>query len=62
MKRINYPSISEWEELLKRPAISMKSLENTVSAVLADVKQNGDEALRKYTLQFDKVELEETPW
>lgn len=57
MKRINYPSISEWEELLKRPAISMKSLENTVSAVLADVKQNGDEALRKYTLQFDKVEL-----
>ncbi len=33
------------------------SLEATVSAVLADVKQYGDEALRRYTLQFDKVPL-----
>jgi len=57
MKRINYSSASEWEELLKRPAINTASLENTVSSVLADVKRNGDAALKKYTLQFDKVAL-----
>jgi histidinol dehydrogenase len=57
MKRINYSSASEWEELLKRPAINTASLENTVSSVLADVKRNGDAALKKYTVQFDKVTL-----
>lgn len=57
MKRINYAAVSEWEELLKRPTINTASLENIVSAVLADVKQNGDAAVKKYTAQFDKVEL-----
>ncbi|HET6227636.1 MAG TPA: histidinol dehydrogenase [Bacteroidia bacterium] len=57
MKRINYSSAEQWEEFLKRPTINTASLENTVSTVLADVKQNGDAALKKYTLQFDKVEL-----
>ena len=57
MKRINYPVASEWEELLKRPTINTTSLESTVSTVLADVKKNGDAAVKKYTAQFDKVEL-----
>ena len=29
----------------------------TVAAILADVRQNGDEALLRYTRQFDRVEL-----
>jgi histidinol dehydrogenase len=57
MKTINYPNKSEWTELLKRPAMDVASLEATVAAVLADVKANGDEAVKKYTLQFDNVQI-----
>ena len=57
MKTIKYPSRKNWAELLKRPAFDVASLEATVSSVLAEVKQNGDAAVRKYTLQFDKVEI-----
>ena len=32
-------------------------VEETVSAIIADVRQNGDEALYRYCRQFDKVEL-----
>jgi histidinol dehydrogenase len=60
MNVIKYPAMADWKELLKRPAINNVSLESTVSNVLADVKQNGDNAVRKYTLQFDQVELKDT--
>jgi histidinol dehydrogenase len=58
MKLIKYPATSDWNELLKRPAINTNSLENSVSIVLADVKENGDNAVKKYTRQFDQVELD----
>ena len=32
-------------------------VEETVSAIIADVRQNGDAALYRYCKQFDKVEL-----
>ena len=57
MKIIKYPLRSDWIELLKRPAFENVSLENMVSGVLSDVKKNGDAAIKKYTLQFDKVEI-----
>jgi histidinol dehydrogenase len=57
MNIIEYPAIADWKELLKRPTIDNVSLESTVSKVLADVKENGDHAVRKYTLQFDQVQL-----
>jgi histidinol dehydrogenase len=57
MKTIKYPNRSQWQELLKRPVMNVDSLENTVNAVLNDVKANGDEAIKKYTLQFDNVEI-----
>ncbi|MGZ4035733.1 MAG: histidinol dehydrogenase [Bacteroidia bacterium] len=57
MKTIKYPNRSEWAELLKRPALDVSSLEAAVFSVLADVKKNGDKAVKKYTLQFDKVEI-----
>ncbi|MBA3705537.1 MAG: histidinol dehydrogenase, partial [Bacteroidetes bacterium] len=58
MKTINYPNKSEWTELLKRPAMDVSSLEATVSAVLSNVKTNGDASVKRYTLQFDKVQIE----
>jgi len=58
MKTINYPNKSEWAELLKRPTMDISSLETTVATVLSDVKANGDNAVKKYTLQFDKVQVD----
>jgi histidinol dehydrogenase len=59
MNVIKYPAMADWKELLKRPAINTVSLESTVSNILEDVKENGDNAVRKYTLQFDQVELKD---
>lgn len=60
MELIKYPTKSTWPEILKRPAIDNASLESNVQAVLNDIKKNGDVAIKKYTLQFDKVNLENT--
>ncbi|MFT3678760.1 MAG: histidinol dehydrogenase [Ferruginibacter sp.] len=51
------PSKDKWPVITRRPVIDSKPLEATVAAVLADVKHNGDDAVKKYTLQFDKVQL-----
>lgn len=58
MKTIKYPNRSKWAELLQRPALDVSSLDALVSAVLADVKANGDNAIKKYTLQFDKAKID----
>ncbi len=56
MRTINYPSKAEWPALLQRPVLDAMVLESTVSAILNDVKQNGDGALRKYAQRFDGAE------
>lgn len=57
MQIIRYPEKDTWGTLLQRPVLDNRQLEATVSAILADVKANGDAALVKYTQQFDKVTL-----
>jgi histidinol dehydrogenase len=52
------PVREEWDNILRRPAFDSKALEGTVSAILDDVKLNGDVAVRKYAAQFDKVTLD----
>lgn len=58
MKIIKYPLKSDWGVLLKRPVLGSTALESVVKLILLDVKQNGDDAIKKYTKQFDKVEIE----
>lgn len=58
MKIIENPRIDTWKEILQRPAIETGALFGTVSKVLDDVHLNGDEALRRYELEFDHVSLE----
>jgi len=53
------PDKNCWNEILQRPAFDTRQLEGTVAAILEDVKLNGDAAVKKYALQFDKVELGE---
>lgn len=57
MNIYKYPKIEEWDTLIKRPILDKKELENSVSKILLDVKNNGNNALFKYTKRFDKAEL-----
>jgi histidinol dehydrogenase len=53
------PKRNEWQQLLQRPAFDTSVLEEKVSAILQDVKANGDAAVKKYAIQFDGVQLDE---
>ncbi len=53
------PKRNEWPQLLLRPVFDTSVLEGKVSAILQDVKLNGDTAVKKYAAQFDGVHLDE---
>jgi histidinol dehydrogenase len=59
MKRVNYPSASEWPMLLQRPVFDPSGLNEVVGEVLRSVRERGDEAVREYGFKFDKVKLME---
>src|SRR5580692_1634755 len=39
---------------LQRPVFDTRALEETVSGILTEIRDGGDRAVRKYSLQFDK--------
>ena len=41
---------------LTRPVIDVQSLEQTVRAILEEIRQEGDKAVQKFSLQFDKAD------
>lgn len=53
----NHPSKQEWSSILARPSFDASSLLPKVQAIIEDVRVHGDDALLKYTKEFDKVEL-----
>jgi histidinol dehydrogenase len=59
MKVYINPEKKTWQQILQRPAFDYKQLELKVSAILEDVKLNGDTAVKKYAASFDGVELNE---
>lgn len=59
MKLHIHPDKASWPAILQRPVMEVESLESTVQAVLDDVQQKGDTALRAYTERFDGVKLAE---
>ena len=58
MKTYINPPQDSWPEILKRPVFEVSDLFGKVQAILNEIKVNGDDALRKYTLQFDGVKLD----
>lgn len=58
MKTYEYPPRSLWPEIIRRPRTDTSKLEATVKSILADVKDNGDQAVRKYEERFDHVRLD----
>ncbi len=57
MQVIRYPEKEQWSEILKRPVFDNSHLFDIVQKVFDDVRQHGDDAVRKYTAHFDKVHL-----
>jgi histidinol dehydrogenase len=53
-----YPSGELIDQIIQRPVLDYSMLEEKITPILLDVKKNGDKALRKYTVEFDKVNLE----
>jgi len=58
MQTYTFPEKAAWKELLARPAIDALALEQTVKQILGDVKAKGDEAVKRYTKQFDGIALD----
>lgn len=57
MQIIKNPVRKEWERILRRPALDTSSLESRVTNILKEIKENGDDAVRRFSLMFDKVSL-----
>ena len=58
MKIIRYPEPAQWEELLRRPALDVATLNDTVRTVLQEVRTRGDEAVKDFEERFDHVRLD----
>lgn len=58
MKTFINPKKIDWPEILKRPVFDVSELFGKVQPVLDEIRQTGDTALRKYTLQFDGADLQ----
>lgn len=59
MKIYFNPGSDLWNEILQRPLFSVTELENQVQSVLADIRENGIQAIQKYTEKFDGVFISE---
>ena len=59
MKLFKNPEKKDWETILARPTSDISEIEIRVKPILEDVKNLGDEALRKFALAFDNILLNE---
>ena len=60
MKIYNNPLIQDWEKLSERKTIPTQDLNELVKTVFNDIQKNGDNAIQKYTQNFDDVQIENT--
>lgn len=51
------PDRSKWQDIMKRAVNDTAELKESVAGIIAEVCHHGDEALRKFSRQFDGVEL-----
>lgn len=59
MRVIVNPERNEWPAILARPALDVSLLRPAVAAILEEVRAGGDDALRRMTLEFDGVAVDE---
>lgn len=58
IKVINYKECKSLDDILLRSQFSYDDVNEKVKAILEDVKQNGDNALKKYAKMFDNADIE----
>ncbi len=58
MNKIINPDRETWPGLAQRPAADLNELNSLVDQIFKEVEQDGDIALKKYTAQFDQVDLQ----
>lgn len=58
MKHHIHPNPKTWKTLLTRPTYNSQQLESKVQTILQAIQQEGDQAIKQYTRQFDQVVLE----
>ena len=58
MQKIINPNRNEWEKLTQRPIVEQAALSDTVNRIFAEIKIDGDKAVKKYSHFFDKVDME----
>ena len=58
MQIIINPGRKEWVKLLRRPYYDNSAVLQSVQTILDEVKQNGDEALRKFSKKFDGIDID----
>lgn len=58
MQTAIHPDRTTWADLLKRPTLDTSSLDATAKRILDEIRDDGDDAIRRYTAQFDGVQLD----
>lgn len=58
MRIVRYPEREVWKKILERPHTDISALNGVVYDILEDVRNNGDEAVRRCELRFDGVSLQ----
>jgi histidinol dehydrogenase len=59
MKIYKYPAKKEWQKLVARPEIKRSALDSIVINIIRNVRSEGDRALKKYSMEFDGIRIEE---
>jgi histidinol dehydrogenase len=59
MQVIKYPPKKNWDKILQRPQQDFADIKEKVLSIISNVKTNGDAAVKKYTKQFDGIELDD---
>lgn len=57
MNIIKYPPKTGWQAIVERPHMDFSQLNETVSTVLRDIREYGDEAVKRYEEKFDHARL-----
>ncbi len=58
MNIIKYPRQKDWDAIVERPHLDVSQLTATVQGVLADIREHGDDAVKRYEEKFDHVALD----
>lgn len=58
MKIIKFPERETYKEIIERPHLDVSQLNDIVAGVLKDIRENGDDAVKRYEEKFDHVCLD----